>query len=118
MAQQMDIISYVSQYFPENVYFERMLEFARANNLRINTADDFAKAFVASMKYDTPTIDIYTSSSFAIAQEFLGNLNDDDAFYARSRGGCWNMKYINGICKLITTRKVLETVYELYPSDD
>ena len=118
MVEFMDIISYVSQNFHGNVYFDSMLEFARSNNLQINTAEEFANALVTSMKQLFPDIDVYSSSTFAVTQEFLGNLNDEDAFYTSTRDGIWSVKYINGTCEIISTRMVLVTVYELYPSDD
>ena len=113
----MDIITYVSENFPMNCHFEYMIEFARSNNLQINTAEEFANALVASMRRMTPDIDVHVSSFFAVVQQFLGNLPEEDAYYA-SFGGIWATTFINGVIEIISTRKVLETVYELYPSDD
>ncbi len=72
------------------------------------------------------TISISKSSTWAICQEFLGNLTGTDLYYSQSRGGLWSLRVdknsenkenaenTNDKVEVISVRRVLNDIKKKY----
>jgi hypothetical protein len=73
------------------------------------------------------TITISNSSTWAICQEFLGNLSGRDLSYSQSRGGLWSLRIDKNLenkenpdnttnnVEVISVRRILNVVKKEYP---
>lgn len=104
------IISYVSNYYPSNIwekYFNFVKEFDSTNwNWR-----DFVQNLSDWIQNNEKNFKVTMSSSWAICQELLGNIEGNDLKYAQERGGIWSMN--NN--EIISVRTVLSDIQKNYP---
>jgi len=71
---------------------------------------DFVTCLSSYESNENKDMNVVKSSSWAICQEFLGNLTGDDLEYTKERSGIWNLD------RQITTREVLLAVKMKYLS--
>ncbi len=62
---------------------------------------------------EEPNINVRCSSSWAVCQEFLGNLDGHDLDYAKSRAGSWTFG-TNGSYH-VSMRELIKVFRDLYP---
>ncbi len=73
------------------------------------------------------TISVLNSSTWAICQEFLGNLSGRDLSYSQSRGGLWSLRIDKNLenkenpdnttnnVEVISVRRILNVLKKEYP---
>lgn len=69
---------------------------------KLKTWKDFAN--ILANQYEENDMSVYKSSTWAVCQEFLGNLHGEDLNYAQSRGGIWSLD------RNISVREILEAL--------
>ena len=84
---------------------ERQTELTHWRNFAQIVADFYA--------LEEPNINVRCSSSWAVCQEFLGNLTGDDLEYATSRAGTWTFG-TNGSFH-VSMRELINTFRNLFP---
>jgi hypothetical protein len=72
---------------PDHMQLTIMLQRLHSEG-QLATWKDFAEAM--SQYVAEKNMNVYKSSTWAVCQEFLGNLNKSDYDYAQSRGGIWS----------------------------
>lgn len=85
---------------------------------KLNTYRDFALALSQCESEKYSHISVEKSSTWAVCQEFLGNLKGYDLGYAQSRGGIWHCS-VSGPpsvkCKITSVREILTNLSEKFP---
>lgn len=104
------------RYPRENIY-----EFFE--NKQVNNWRDVVKILSDYFRSGEQNMTVGQSSSWAICQEFLGNLEGYDLLYARERDGIWStdtsIEWIDGFphvsVNTIAIRDVITDIFEQFP---
>ena len=101
-----------------------VLRFAASHNL-LKTWKDFAMLISAYLEKDEDKpMNVTMSSTWAVCQEFLGNLSGIDLQYSKQRGGIWASTFMRSdqlydkTGRIITVREILTDLIEKFPSKD
>jgi len=89
-----------------------LVRYLMKNDENIRTYKDFAFFLALYTSRDEPNMNVLKSSTWAVCQEFLGNLSGDYLDYSQSRGGSWS--FTDG--ENVSVRQVLTDLRETYPS--
>ena len=97
----------VLEIFPPSPEFEEFLR----NRIYLDTMRDFATSvslYLEEDEKDNGGMNVFKSSTWAVCQEFLGNLSDEEDLltYAQSRSGQWSS---------ITMREFLTALQVRFP---
>ena len=92
----------------KNLLFYLLERHLELTNWRI-----FAQIVSDYYALEEPDINVRCSSSWAVCQEFLGNLEGDDLKYANSRAGTWAFGS-NGSYH-VSMRELITLFRDLYP---
>jgi hypothetical protein len=123
-----NIVDYVFETFPTND--NTLLNFKKYS-LQFSDVDswnwkDFTQKLSDFLFNDDNTISITNSSTWAVCQEFLGNLTGKDLHYSQSRGGLWSLRVdknlqtkenaenTNDNVEVISVRRVLNDLKKKY----
>jgi hypothetical protein len=89
----------------------------RDSENQIKTWRDFAMILSEISANGDSDMNVYKSSTWAVCQEFLGNLKEKDLKYAQGRGGIWcsDFDVEKGTFSSITVRDMLESLKIHYP---
>ena len=90
---------------------------------KLTTWRDFAKGLSDIIELEEEGVmNVRKSSTWAVCQEFLGNLSDSDLWYSTQRGGIWSISYgqedDNGRvsdAKIVSVRQILNRFKTEYP---
>jgi hypothetical protein len=121
-----NIVDYVFTTFPTSDHI--LLEFKKYC-LEFKDVDkwnskDFIQKLSDFLFNEDNTITVFSSSTFAVCQEFLGNLTGSDLSHAQSRGGLWALRTnktdenekddtVNNV-EVISVRRVLTDLKKKY----
>lgn len=87
----------------------------RDKEKKFETWKDFTSALAAYEAHGDSTV-VEQSSSWAVCQEFLGNLEGSELGYAQGRGGIWEFTEDDkGRVEIVTVRQVLNALRQYYP---
>jgi len=120
-----NIIDYVFETFPtkDNIFLnfkQYCLQFPDVDNWNWK---DFTQKLSDFLFNEDTNISISNSSTWAVCQEFLGNLTGNDLYYAQLRGGLWslrddknkeNAENTNDNVEVISVRRVLNHIKKKY----
>ncbi len=124
-----NIIDYVFETFPTND--NTFLDF-KQYCLQFTDVDKWNwKIFTQNLSdflfMKDNTISVLNSSTWAICQEFLGNLSGRDLSYSQSRGGLWSLRIDKNLenkenpdnttnnVEVISVRRILNVLKKEYP---
>jgi hypothetical protein len=111
MSGKKTLVEYVFSTYPSETQKD-FREFCEKHSHEILTWKDFALK-LAEFVHEKD-IKVGMSSTWAVCQEFLGNLSGEDLAYSRGRGGLWSMTDYLPI-SLVSVRDVLIDLQEKYP---
>ena len=98
------LVEYLLQNFPIND--EELIEHLNDNLPYIKNWRQFVQFMEWWMKRFDYKMNILKSSNFAITQEFLGKLSDEELEYSQSRGGNWGTRHtLTELIENIVTRE-------------
>ncbi len=123
-----NIVDYVFETFPTNdsifINFKQYcLQFKDVDTWNWK---DFTQNLSDFLFNQDNTISISKSSTWAICQEFLGNLTGTDLYYSQLRGGLWSLRVdknlqnkenaenTNDNVEVISVRRVLNDIKKKY----
>ena len=90
----------------------------QAQSDQIKTANDFFQIY-ADYISNGLVMDVYSSSSWGICQQMLGNLNEADIAYIECRSGSWSCNFVaedKFSYSSVTFREVAEWLVENFPN--
>lgn len=111
MASQ-GLVAYVRSKYPS----DDREDFLKKIDDSVKTWRDFARSL--SAHEDDGQMVVTKSSTWAVCQEFLGNLKGEDLWYAQSRGGfwkCWEWNAQTNKCDQVSVRQVLTDIKSAFP---
>ena len=116
MATQ-NLVDYVFSKYPTKNH-ETFREECEKSSENIKTWRDFANALAAHDSRDDTDMTVTKSSTWAVCQEFLGQLSGQDLEYSQTRGGLWSCEWdhIENECNIVSVRQILEDIQEVFPS--
>lgn len=81
----------------------------------LHTWQDFAMGVseYSELQEGDSGMNVCKSSTWAVCQEFLGNLSGQDLWYSKQRGGLWSFDQANA--KIITVREILNRFKTDFP---
>lgn len=116
MAFESSVLSYLRSTYPVpgNKVIANVLEM---NDISINTGNDFARLLSSIVSDGEENMDVRMSSTWAVCQEFLGNLSGYDLEYAQRHGGCWVITHFKEEkkCEAVSIRSILKDLFERFP---
>jgi hypothetical protein len=110
------LLQFVKRCYPSDDSESRfsILE-QRDSEKPIETYLDFAQVVKEMSEDGEQDMNIYKSSTWAVCQEFLGKLNEEELLYSNNRGGIWYSNVEQGEYISITIRKILNILKVHYP---
>lgn len=113
------LFEYLTIFYPIPV--DTMLaQYIIDNKDRLHNCRDFAQVVAEQIEStEGDTISVTTSSIWAVCQEFLGRLHDEDLSYAQTRSGVWSFVPSNdndsNVEDVLTFRDVLDVIAQKFP---
>ena len=104
------LVQFVNDNFPSTIQDE-FFEYISQFDTTIWTWKDFTQHLSDFVQKDEDNMSVTTSSTWAVCQQFLGNLSGSDLEYADCRGGIW--AFSSG--KITSVREVLTELQNEFP---
>ncbi len=104
------VLSFVSTNFPSQIQ-EEFFNYLDDYDSSYWNWRDFTEKLSEFVSRDDPDMCVTKSSTWAVCQEFLGNLSGEELEYAETRGGIWSFKNKD----VVSVREMLTEIKIMFP---
>lgn len=117
-SEMSQIINALEQDYPSPN--QKAIDFLRQRDKEspISNWRQLTEALAVFFRDNDPNMNVCKSSSWAVCQEFLGNVRDDLLWYTRARGGLWSYSFDldrDPQYESTTVREILEDFRKRFP---